>query len=220
MRANNFETARFNMIEQQIRPCEVIDEKVLSTIRTVPREQFISEAYQQFAFTDTHIPLDNQRVMMKPVQEGVMLQALAIKPEDRILEIGTGSGFITACLANMGKTVISYEIDAELSEQAKKCLQSQEIKNVRLIVGDCFEAALPQRSFDVIAVTGSVPDHVNMLEDLLAPGGRMFLIKGQTPIMCATLFTRDQGGDLHEDKLCETQIPPLQNTPQPEQFVF
>lgn len=220
MQAANFDTARFNMVEQQIRPCEVIDESVLDVLRTIPREQFVPEEYQQLAFADIHIPLNSQSVMMKPMQEGTMLQALAVKPTDRILEVGTGSGFITACLARLGKIVISYEMDAELSQQAAQRLQALGIDNARLVVGDVFNAGINQENFDVIAVTGSTPGDVKMLETLLAAGGRMFLVKGEPPVMRATLITRDWQNNLYQDNLCETSLPPLQNMPPEEKFVF
>lgn len=220
MQAANFDTARFNMVEQQIRPCDVIDENVLNVMRTMPREKFVPGDYQQLAFADIHVPLNQQSVMMKPVQEGTMLQALAVNPEDRILEVGTGSGYITACLAKLGKTVISYEIDATLSQQAEQRLDALAIHNVSLVVGDVFDAGFGERSFDVIAVTGSTPDDIDMLEKLLASGGRMYFIKGEPPVMSATLVMRDQNDNLYQDSLGETLLPPLQNTPPVEKFVF
>lgn len=220
MQATSLEVARHNMVEQQIRPCDVIDENVLSAIRTVPREQFVPEDYQQLAFADIHIPLNSQSVMMKPIQEGLMLQALDAKPGDRILEVGTGSGFVTACLAKLGEKVVSYEMDETLSQQAAQRLESLGIRNVRLVVGDIFQAGLEAKYFDVIAVTGSVSGDTEMLQEALAPGGRMFIVKGEEPIMKATLITRDQENNLYHDELCETVLPPLQNAPQVEQFTF
>ena len=118
MHAFDTEDARFNMIEQQIRPCEVIDERVLETLRSVPREHFVPEAYRPVAFADTHVPLSDGGVMMKPIQEGLMLQALAIQPGERVLEVGTGSGFVTACLRHLGGKVTSIEIDPQISASA------------------------------------------------------------------------------------------------------
>lgn len=220
MLASDVENARYNMVEQQIRPCEVIDERVLETLRTVPRENFVPEQYKGLAFADIHVPLSDGSVMMKPMQEGFMLQALNIQEGERVLEIGTGSGFITACLVKLGGNVTSYEIDEELSKQAADRLQQQNINGVTLVTGDIFNSEINDEKFDVIAVTGSMPAPSDKLESLLVPGGRMFVIKGSEPAMCASLISRDDGGQLAKKKLCETVLPPLQNAPQAKQFTF
>lgn len=220
MSAKNMENARFNMIEQQIRPCEVIDERVLNALKTVPREAFVGDDYQGLAFADIHVPLSDEDVMMKPMQEGVMLQALDIKKGDRVLEVGTGSGFITACLLTLGGKVTSYEIDEKLSAAAGERLQSLGLGDANLVTGDIFDADLPAGSFDAIAVTGSMPTGSERLEHLLAPGGRLFVIKGEEPVMCATLVSRSHEGDLFRKELCETLLPPLHNAPQPDHFKF
>jgi protein-L-isoaspartate(D-aspartate) O-methyltransferase len=214
------ENARYNMIEQQIRPCEVIDERVLNTLKTVPREAFVGDEYTGLAFADIHVPLGNDKVMMKPMQEGVMLQALDVHEGDRVLEVGTGSGFVTACLTTLGGNVTSYEIDEALSAAAGQRLEALNLAGADLVVGDIFDAELPEGSFDVIAVTGSMPAGADRLEGLLAPGGRMFVIKGEEPVMCATLVSRSEDGELSRKGLCETLLPPLQNAPQPEHFQF
>lgn len=214
------ENARFNMIEQQIRPCEVIDERVLHTLKTVPRESFVSDDYRGLAFADIHVPLSAHDVMMKPMQEGVMLQALDIQPGDRVLEVGTGSGFLTACLLSLGGKVTSYEIDADLSASAGERLAGLGLEGADLVVGDIFDADLADESFDVIAITGSMPKGAQSLERLLAPGGRLFVIKGTEPVMCATLVSRSEDGELLRKGLCETLLPPLQNAPKSEAFQF
>ena len=220
MHASDLENARYNMVEQQVRPCEIIDERVLETLRTVPRENFVPEQYQGLAFADIHVPLADGSVMMKPMQEGFMLQALNIQKGERVLEIGTGSGFITACLVKLGGNVTSYEIDEEISKQAAERLHQQGIDGVTLVTGDIFDADLAEGSFDVIAVTGSLPTISEKLESLLVLGGRMFVIKGSEPAMCASIISRDGSGQLAKQKLCETVIPPLQNAPQAEGFTF
>jgi len=214
------ENARFNMIEQQIRPCEVIDQRVLDALMAVPREQFVSDEYLGLAFADIHVPLSGNNVMMKPMQEGIMLQALDVQEGDRVLEVGTGSGFITACLSALGGRVTSYEIDAQMSAEAGKRLQQIGAQNVELVVGDIFAADLQEGSFDVIAVTGSLPNGAGNLENLLAPGGRLFVIEGEAPLMSAILVTRSDKGELSRKGLCETLLPALQNAPQPERFHF
>lgn len=219
MNSNAVEQARSNMIEQQIRPCEIIDERVLDTLKKVPREHYVPDDFRGLAFADTHVPLNNEAVMMKPLQEGAMLQALNIQPGDKVLEVGTGSGFVTACMSTLGGDVTSYEIDAELSAKAAAKLETQGIK-AALRVGDVFDTPLHPQGYDVIAVTGSLPGRTEYLEALLAPGGRMFAIKGQDPVMCAMLVTRDDNGELHRQSICETSLPPLSNAPKPEAFTF
>jgi protein-L-isoaspartate(D-aspartate) O-methyltransferase len=220
MQPDYLETARFNMVEQQIRPWEVLDERVLNTLRAVPRERFVVPEYIGLAFADVAIPLGEGQSMMKPVQEARMLQALEIQPTDTILEIGTGSGFVTACLAHLGGTVTSYEIHPALSAQAQERLDANGVKNVELVVGDALDASLAPGTFDVIAVTGSMPVYTDALEKLLKTGGRMFLVVGEAPAMEAMRVTRDASGDTWQEGLFETVLPPLENAPQADHFVF
>ncbi|RMG34575.1 MAG: protein-L-isoaspartate O-methyltransferase [Gammaproteobacteria bacterium] len=219
MLAPDTDKARFNMVEQQIRPCEIIDERVLGAFKAIPREHFVDEAQRPLAFADTQLPLPNGEVMMKPLQEGIMLQALEVKPGERVLEVGTGSGFVTACLVHLGGQVTSYEIDPEQSARAAEKLAALGLE-ANLVAGDIFEAELEDGSFDVIAVTGSLPQPSEKLERLLAPNGRMFQIKGEPPVMCATLVTRAEDGTLLRKGLCETLLPPLKNAPEPDHFTF
>ena len=220
MTALDTEIARSNMIEQQIRPCEVIDERVLQAFREVPREKFVGDAYLGLAFADIHVPLKQDDVMMKPLQEGIMLQALEVQPGERVLEIGTGSGFVTACLLHLGGDVTSYEIDPDLSAAAAENLANAGYTGAALRVGDVFDTAFEPRGYKVIAVTGSLPVNTEALENLLAPGGRMFAVIGEQPVMHATLITRSEQGELHREAICETLLPALQNAPQPEKFSF
>lgn len=157
---------------------------------------------------------------MTPIQEGQMLQALDVQPGDRVLEIGTGSGFVTACLAHLGGKVDSYEIEPQLSEQAAGRLQSLGIHGVHLRIADIFSIGLPEGGFDVIAVTGSLPLENDGFTRALAPGGRLFAILGEDPIMQATLITRSIQGNIKREALSETLLPPLRNAPKPERFVF
>lgn len=220
MLTNDLETARFNMIAQQIRPWEVIDERVLNTLQTIPRERFVGEEYLGLAFADVAVPLPEGQQMMKPVQEARMLQALAIKPDDQVLEIGTGSGFVTACLATLAKSVTSYEIHGALSEQAAARLAALGVRNAELVHGDGLAAGIAPGTFDAIAVTGSVPTYPAQLESLLAPGGRMFVVVGEQPAMEAMLVTHNADGETWKENLFETVLPALENAPQPERFVF
>ncbi|MCB1725341.1 MAG: protein-L-isoaspartate O-methyltransferase [Chromatiaceae bacterium] len=220
MLVNDIETARFNMIAQQIRPWEVIDERVLDALQRVPREQFVDAEYRGLAFADIAVPIGDGQTMMKPVQEGRMLQALDVRPGDDVLEIGTGSGFMAACLARLGGRVISYEIRTALSEAAAARLRRLGVKNVELVVGDGLDASLTPGSFDVIAVTGSLPVYVDSLETLLKPGGRLFVVTGREPAMHALLVSHNADGEAWREKLFETVLPPLDRAPQPERFSF
>ena len=211
MLANDLETARFNMIAQQIRPWEVIDERVLDALQTVPRERFVADEYLGLAFADVAVPIGEDQQMMK---------ALAVQPGDRVLEIGTGSGFVTACLAKLGGTVTSYEIREGLSHSASDRLRELAVDIIELVCGDGLHASLAPNSFDVIAVTGSLPVYPDALEPLLAAGGRMFLVIGEAPAMTAVLVTRNADGDLWKENLFETVLPALDNAPQAEHFVF
>ena len=220
MLANDLETARFNMVEQQIRPAEVIDPRVLMALQTVPRERFVGDEYQGLAFADVALPIGEGQQMMKPVQEAHLLQALDVQPGESVLEIGTGSGFITACLAHLGGVVTSYETQTALSEAAAERLGALGVKNVELVVGDGLHASLAPNSFEVIAVTGSLPSYPSFLEDLLAPGGRMFVVIGEAPAMTAILVSRNEDGEIWKENLFETVVPALDNAPQPDHFVF
>jgi len=220
MLANDLETARFNMIAQQIRPWEVIDERVLEAFETVPRERFVADEYQGLAFADVALPIGEGQTMMKPVQEARMLQALAVQPGDSVLEVGTGSGFITACLAHLGGVVTSYEIHPALSEDAARRLNALKVKNVELVAGDGLHASFAPGGFQVIAVTGSLPTYPSYLEDLLAPGGRMFVVVGEEPAMTAMLVSRTDAGEIWKENLFATVVPPLENAPRADHFRF
>ena len=220
MLANDFETARFNMIAQQIRPWEVIDERVLSTFESLARERFVDHDYQGLAYADIAVPIGEGQTMMKPVQEARMLQALDVRPGDSVLEIGTGSGFTAACLAHLGGTVTSYETHAALSEAAAAHLAANQINTVELVVGNGLAASLAPESFDVIAVTGSLPVYPGGLEELLRPGGRMFVVIGEGPAMSAMLVSRTAEGEVWKETLFETVLPALEHAPQVDHFEF
>ena len=214
------EQARFNMIEQQIRPAEVLDPLVLSTIYDVPREKFVPANYRDLAFCDTNIPLNANEVMMSPIQEARLLQAVNVQPGDSILEIGTGSGYMTALLATLGNHVTSVEIDQTLSESAAQKLKAGNIKNVTLEVGDGNKGWASGAPYDVIAVTGSLPVMCDEFKFQLKPGGRLFVVVGTKPAMAARLITRISDNQWSEEALFETVIDPLQNTEKPSEFVF
>jgi len=219
---NNIEQARFNMVEQQIRPWEVLNQQVLNILATIPREAYVPDAYSKLAFADMEIPLGHGELMMKPVIEGRMLQALDINPTDKVLEIGTGSGFITACLAALGHQVTSLEIQPALAEQASAKLSAQGIDNASVKTADALASASTYGIFDVIAVTGSLPqaEAVDNLKTLLDTGGRMFVVIGEGAIMEACLITRTGENQWTTESLFETELPPLANTSTTNSFQF
>ncbi len=215
----NSEDARAQMIKQQVRAWEVLDPTVLNVLSTVRRELYVPEAFRGLAFADTQIPLGQGEVMMTPQQEGRLLQALRIGPGDRILEVGTGSGFLTACLAQLGAHVDSLEICTTLAESARQRLRESGVRNATVANTDVYRFA-PGSPYDVIAITGSVPAPDPRFQGWLASGGRLFVICGEAPVMEACLIERLTESDFRQSMLFETLIPPLTNAPRPGQFVF
>lgn len=217
---SDIEQARFNMVEQQIRPAEVLDMRVLEAITNTPREAFITADYQGLAFSDINVPLANGQVMMKPIMEGRLLQALNIQATDSILEIGTGSGYFTALLAKLGGQVQTVEIDASVMASAQEKLNAQGINNVTLTHGDAAQGWDQTGPFDVIAITGSLPILPESFQQQLNIGGRMIAIIGQSPVMQVLLTTRVAEAQWSTESLFETDFPALINAEQPQAFVF
>jgi protein-L-isoaspartate(D-aspartate) O-methyltransferase len=220
MNPMNLEQARFNMIEQQIRPWDVLDDQVLGVLSATPREAFVPEQYQALAFTDICIPLANEQCMMPPKLEGKLLQSLVLRPGDDILEIGTGSGYLTACLARLGRSVHSVDLFPDFTEAARERLAQYGIDNVTFETADAGAGWHGDRRFDAIAVTGSLPLLHHGFHTLLNAGGRLFVITGQPPIMQALLVTRVGEQEWNTESLFETAIPALLNAPRPEDFKF
>ena len=216
----NFDRARFNMVEQQVRPWEVLDSRVLDVMETIHREDFVPVKYRKLAFADMSIPLAGGQVMMKPTVEGRMLQAVNIGHDDTVLEIGTGSGFITSCLAALAKRVVSVEISDELHQTAKIRLEENKVDNVELFLGDVMSGWQPEQAHDVVVVTGSVPAVPEQFMGWVNPGGRMFVITGNSPAMEARLLTRLDVTEWREESLFETDLPRLVNAEEAPQFVF
>jgi protein-L-isoaspartate(D-aspartate) O-methyltransferase len=216
----NFEQARFNMVEQQIRPWEVLDSRVLDLLETIHREDFVPVRYRKLAFADIAVPLACGQFMMRPKIEGRMLQALALGEDESVLEIGTGSGFITACLASLARQVVSVELHDELHETARAKLRDKGVANIELHVGDVMNGWQPEQAHDVVVVTGSVAE---VPEDFLGwvnPGGRMFVVTGESPAMEARLLRRVGVTDWTGESLFETDLPRLENAEPPEEFRF
>ena len=216
----DFEQARFNMIEQQVRTWEVLDQRVLDIMSRIPRENFVPEQYRSLAFADTNIPLGNKQVMMAPNVEGRLLQALNITPDDSILEIGTGSGYLTACLASLGKHVTSIDIAPGFTAMASSKLADQGISNITLETADVASGLANGEQYDVIAVTGSLPVLQQQFYENLKIGGRLFVITGNLPIMEALLITRVNQDNWSRECLFETCLPPLEHASKPQGFVF
>ncbi len=217
------EQARFNMIEQQIRPWDVLDQRVLDLLASVPREDFVPEAYRRLAYADIAIPLDEGEVMMHPKLEARMLQAVDLHPTDVVLEIGTGSGYVTALLATMTRHVYSVEIHPALSETAAARLAARGLENVTLEVGDASRGwDGGGRRYDVIVITGSLPQLPASFQNKLNRGGRLFAVVGEAPVMEAVLVRREgpHAHDFSREALFETEVPPLRNAPRPRRFVF
>lgn len=215
----NIETARTQMIEQQVRACEVPDADVLQVLGKVQRELFVPPTYRALAFADTGVPIGHGQHMMTPQVEGRALQALGIGPADRVLEVGTGSGYFSACLALLGGELTSLEIFPDLAEQARRQLHAAGVKDCRLITADVFEWQ-PDEKYSRIVLTGSLPEYDSRFEEWLEPGGRLFAIVGVAPVMEAVLVTIDPSGQPRRDSLFETQIGPLLNAKRPAQFRF
>jgi protein-L-isoaspartate(D-aspartate) O-methyltransferase len=217
-----FEQARSNMIKQQIQPWEMSDERVLAVMMSIPREQFVPDAYRGLAYADIEVPLSGGQAMMAPRLVARMLQALAIQPTDRVLEIGTGSGYATACLAAQAREVVSLEIDEALLTEARGNLAKLAVRNVDLRSGDALTGPIEGAPFNVIAATGSLPSAAALpdLQMQLETGGRLFVVVGEAPAMEALLITCLGRQSFRRESLFETVLPALRNAPLPERFVF
>jgi protein-L-isoaspartate(D-aspartate) O-methyltransferase len=213
------EAARRQMIDQQVRTWDVLDARVLETLAAVPREKFVPEAYRGVAFADTPIPIGHGQFMLPPALEGRMLQALAPARGERVLEIGTGSGFFAACLAQLTGSVDSIEIHADLAAAAARAIGEQGISRVNIETGDALARSY-DAAYEVVAVTGSMPESDRRLERALVVGGRMFVVVGDGPAMEARLVTRTGEDSWLSEALFETRIEPLILPVAPSRFRF
>lgn len=214
----DYAKARETMVEQQVRPWDVLDVRVLEALSLLPREAFVPEAYRALAYADLPLPLGHDQLMLKPVVEGRVLQALLVAPSDEVLEIGTGSGYLTACLGRLGRDVLSLELHPELAEAAKLALAANACHgNIRIEVADALQYDTTRR-FDAICVGGAVDRVPSQFARWLRPGGRMFVVHGRAPAMTALLVQRpatqvdDAAFDvnaLHVQTLFETDLPYL-----------
>ncbi len=220
----NFEQARFNMIEQQIRPWDVLDQDVLTLLSVLRREDFVPAAWRESAFTDTEIPLveggSGGRVMLTPKVEARLLQELHISPHDKVLEVGTGSGYMAALLAHRARQVFTLEIDAELAAIATANLRQAGLGNVTVIAGDGHLGLAAEAPFDVIVLSGSVAQVPTALLEQLKVGGRLVAIVGHQPVMRAIVHTRIDGEHWRQTVLFDTVAPRLAGFAEPSRFNF
>ncbi len=216
----NLEQARFNMVEQQIRTWEVLDQDVLDLLFEIKREEFLPERSRALAFVDMPAPVGFGEFALPPKLEARIVQELSLKASDRVLEIGSGCGYMTALLAKTTGHVTSVEIVPELSAFAEKNLRAHGIENVSLAVGDAAQGWSAAQGFDVIVLTGSTPALPEAFLQSLNPGGRLFAVVGEEPIMKALLLLRGGQGGVERHELFETCIPALKHALQLEQFVF
>lgn len=219
---NSTEKARFNMIQQQVRPWDVLDERVLCAMSEIPRERFVPDAYRSLAFADVEIPVGEGQTLLAPKVVGRLLQALDVRPDDRILQIGTGTGYVTACLAQLGRRVVAVEIHRTLADQSRANLEALGLRRLEIREGDGLAGPVEGNPFDVIAVTGSLPDAEALpaLQAQLALDGRMFVVVGTGVVMHALLVTRVGSSEFRRETLFETCVPSLEKVPEPERFVF
>ncbi|MES2976822.1 MAG: protein-L-isoaspartate O-methyltransferase [Pseudomonadota bacterium] len=224
----NYEQARFNMIEQQIRPWEVLDSQVLSLLAVVKREDFVPMAHRSLAFADMEIPLPPQRepgqCMLAPKVEARILQDLAVQKHEKVLEIGTGSGYMASLLGHRAQQVVSLEIDPALARMARDNLQRAGVYNVDVREADGSKLATSGKElagpFDVIVLSGSVAEVPSFLLALLKEGGRLSAIVGDDPVMRATLVTRAGPAAWRTTQAWDTVAPRLLNFPEPSRFTF
>jgi len=216
----NLEQARHNMVEQQIRPWEVLDQAVLDLLYAVPREDFVPPAYRKLAFADMEIPLGEGEAMMAPKIEARLVQALALRKTDRVLEVGTGSGYLTALLARCAAHVYSLEIRPGLATFGRDNLARYGAGNVTLEIGDGSRGDPKRAPYDAIVLTGSTPVLPAALKEQLAPGGRLFAVVGEPPVMVAQLVTCTAPGAYGIAALFDTVLAPLVNAERPPRFTF
>ncbi len=216
----DIEHVRHNMIEQQIRPWEVLDQRVLDLLSKVKREDFVPAVYRSLAFVDMEIPLGHGEIMWSPKLEARALQSLQLEATDRVLEIGTGSAYLTALLANMAAEVVSVEIEPEFKAEAEKKLAAHGLTNARLEQGDGAQGWQRGAPYDAIVLTGSTPVLPESIQTQLKLGGRLFAVVGEAPVMQAHLITRVGESAWRDAVLFETGLKPLRHAAQAERFVF
>jgi protein-L-isoaspartate(D-aspartate) O-methyltransferase len=207
------------MVEQQVRAWDVLKPDILEVLKSVPREQFVPAGFETLAFADTEIPIGHGQIMMTPTVEGRVLQALALDASDAVLEVGTGTGFLCACIARLAGRVTSVDIHEDFLKTAAANLEDSGISNVELLTMDATKD-LPDENFDAIAITGSIQTLDSRFIAALKPGGRLFVVVGDAPAMDACLIRRTGDNDWQTESLFETELMPLVNGSKPPGFSF
>ena len=216
----DIELARFNMIEQQIRPWDVLDPGLLGLLKKLPRELFVPQQHRELAFADLNLPISHGECMMQPKVEARLIQALALTSTDRVLAVGTGTGYVTALLASSCAQVTSIDIHGDFLKPASTRLESLGIVNASFEEGDAAEDWAGDNGWDAIILTGSVPVPPYSYRNRLTAGGRLVAIVGQSPVMEAILYTRGDDEESTELSLFDTSLPPLINARTPSAFTF
>lgn len=220
MQAIDFETARRKMVDQQVRPWEVLDQRVIDAIAATPREAYLPHVSRSIAYVDMNIPIGYGQVMLAPKVQARLVQALELNRKDKVLEIGTGTGYMTALLAQLAQHVHSVEILPELAQQAEENLTANHINNVTIEVGDAVRGWAKHAPYDAIVVTGSLPLLPETIKQQLAANGRLVVVVGQAPTMETLRLTRLASGEFDRESLFDTVVPALINAPEPPKFVF
>ena len=212
--------ARMNMVKQQLRTGDVLDKTILELFSSIPREEFVPNEYRHFAYTDMQIQLHHQQRMLTPLEEAKILQSLDLKGHEIVLEVGTGTGFLTALLSRLAKKVISIDYFSDFTTSAHKKLAEHHCSNVELHTGDASRGWMDNAPYDAIVFTGAVEELTETHRLQLLPGGKMFAILGKEPIMQGELFELDHDGGWTNELLFETSIPPLIDKLKTQEFVF
>lgn len=214
------QSARINMIKQQLRTGDVLNESILSLYDLIPRDEFVPELYTHFAYSDMQIPLAHGQRMLTPLEEGIILQSLDLKGNEIVLEVGTGTGFLTALLSKLCKKVISIDIYSDFTSNASRKLQAHQCDNVELITGDACRGWLENAPYDVMVFTGAIEKLTETHRLQVIPGGKLLAIEGRLPVMQAHLYHLDHEGNWTDSMLFDTDIPPLKDQLKPKEFVF
>ena len=215
----NIELARHNMIEQQVRPWDVLDSRVLEALSAIRREDFVPPSQRNLAFVDVDLPLGHDEVMLRPVLEGRLLQAASPTRDESVLEVGTGAGFLTACLARLAGSVVSLEQYEDFADAARTRLHAANARNVKIETTDAVRTFSANEAFNVMVVTGAVHTLPQHWRGWIKPGGRIIAFVGDSPAQCAVMYTRD-GDAWIEQTLFETDLPYLRNAEPPRRFAL
>ena len=208
------------MIKQQLRTGDVLDEQILALFRDIPRDDFVPNRFKSFAYADMQIELPHQQRMMTPLEEGLLLQSLQLQPHETVLEIGTGTGFLTALLSRLCQQVISVDYYADFTNTARSHLQNHNCHNVELITGNGYEGWLDKAPYDVIVFTGAKESLTETVRLQLLPGGRVFTLLGQSPVIVGQRHQLNTKGEWQSDVIFETNLPPLLSSVKSRHFVF